>query len=476
MVKEVFTEKCCYGKVEKVWFHRGHLYVTTAGSYKLLTFDPVQDQDPGSNENEDLLKQVIRRKCLDLSFKSPLINICFSESSSGVTYLVHSNSQVEMWSYNNCKDGLIWMQVKTLTLNTGCEERDVVSAVVCGDVMVYCQAKSTELFSLCQRPLSGTDKESITVFIDNCPFCDLVCLLDKVIIWPRNRELFLIWSPKTYTLQVVMVTMGVIDHKVITSCCDFKSIILRNLRIISKMENNPVCVVNMVKYEKELLLVCEDGSVKSLTSNGVVRSKLKLSVSDSFDVKQVIRWFTYQFTIAAVTSSNTIRFYSLDSGFLVYVFEFDHDNMLHVAEDQETGAVILWNQSVLYQLQMCAQDRLVAEYLLTNDISKLHQRYGDIYIAIKSIVEASRQKTEKCVLAVDGISSICKYILQSPLSLVAIHKCKNSNNITQNMRVGQVLEESGNVSCTQNQLNEDTVELLGQYWTLQQIKQASDNS
>ncbi|XP_070535024.1 uncharacterized protein [Ptychodera flava] len=477
---EIFTSEEHHGKISKAWWNGVHIHITTNDGKRLLTFDAIASQDSTQ------LLQDKESKYFDVSSSSAVVDICVSKDDLSIAYVVHRDGIVESWSYNSGQESE-WSRVADLNLMIQQELNEVCSAVVCNDIIVWCQKSLSEdgHYTVCQAQMTGllsAESKKLpsgvqSILLNDCLYCELICIQDTVIIWPRytcNGDVFLLWTPSNRTLLLVSSSIGITEKQAIDkNAANWNSILLQNIGTLSKVVTSRI--VGNVQYKESLLLISEEGKVCALNRYGEVIQKCQLSKMDEYDAGQVCCWFFYRFTLCAITSSKIIRFYCVDTGSLLYDLDVSEygDILCPLNQHGSNDMIALWNNTTFCCLQMCDADKL-QEYIPIVDAIQLLHCHGNLLQATQLFVENFCRKHGD---AVTLDSSTLNFVKSPTVFLSALKKVEISNNITQNMRITNELEESlqryqsGKDNLNKSKLNEDVADPLARILTLKQTQQ-----
>ncbi|XP_077869050.1 uncharacterized protein LOC144360014 [Saccoglossus kowalevskii] len=214
------------------------------------------------------------------------------------------NGTVQSWSYN--RHVPLWCSVREFSICH--DDSEIVSVVLKDDILIWIEKrKSFDSYDVCKQHLSIENVPSTRmVVLANCPVCDISDMQDGVCIWPRLPDrpihLFLLYHVTDNTLSVCLSEHGVIDTKSNSSVCEFNSLLLENITIISQLSES-TSIIGRTSQKDKILLIRQDGKVFSVTGNGVMDHIVDLSG----ELSDTANWFVNKFTLGAVLSSKLIR-------------------------------------------------------------------------------------------------------------------------------------------------------------------------
>ncbi|XP_064622250.1 uncharacterized protein LOC135484572 [Lineus longissimus] len=320
----------------KVWFHSGHVFISTNHLHKLTTFDIGPYEASNGDHN---------RKTLDLTFDlSPLHDVLFgcSDSDDHVVFLIAENGLTQVWSYYHNKG---WEKRGTFELCTNCTS-NICNVILDnrGCCFYWCEETflddGSTMHKICKRSFptghGAWTKENIGdvfVLLDDCPMSDLYVIDDNLIIWPRQpcpQGLIIRWLPMMRCLEVHILRRGCVhtQNDFAFRPPSFRDIAMSLVDLWIQGgddddddddDDDEKAAVVHHPLQNELYMINKSGEVFSIENTKNLKKVCHLVLRASTDSQ----YFMCQFALCEL-SRRFMRFYSLSTGLVKQTIDTEH--------------------------------------------------------------------------------------------------------------------------------------------------------
>ncbi|KAI8787022.1 Hermansky-Pudlak syndrome 6 protein [Biomphalaria glabrata] len=398
--QEILSNVCQreYGDIDQIWELPGHLFLTTDNGNKLFTFDCK----PLSYQHQN----VFDSRSLDTNLSSPLVNVV--KVTPEVIALIEQNGCVNFWKFGQ---DFSWILVGNLNLcSRNKSEISSVAYLSSHNLIVWCEKQQPIVSTispnahytnqLCKKVLpqvissqDDLDNSSTSIFLHNCPPCDVFALSKDVLFVTTSYDheqisLHLLFDFTNGLTYLYAGSYNTSFHG--QSGEDFVDIITNNLSNIIQAElglddlgvkvdatESQVATLNSEKCVE--LYSCQSDSFKRKitrqTINLSIPSCETLPLGDTY-------WFLHKAHIGIILQT-TLYLYRLTDGKQICQVDFLVNNKINKVISSQCPLIFAWvlTADELLALQItkttdkepCSEtdQQLPDEHILQTDILKL---------------------------------------------------------------------------------------------------------
>ncbi|XP_066279672.1 uncharacterized protein [Branchiostoma lanceolatum] len=501
--------------VRQIWVSPGHVFVSWHGGHRLTAFDTVPVHRP-------FVPQEGRETgCLDLRRQdTEVVALCFKKKNPTELYIAFANGQIEVWAYlrEEGADAPGWTSSGGFRLWNGdhgrrvrsvflheeqnclywCEKRaatDVSSSPLSnlaadsdnGTHFVHCVSKIG--LPLSHETVSSHTVGSTFTFLEHCPPCQLYPTQDGVVVWPEQlcpAGLYFMWHQNKNILQTCSLDRGCVtaNMRVVSNGVSFADAVKSSVSVWAQngqSRNNGVVTIIKDSLQDQLLLILQNGDVKSLSKKGSLQHKCHIvqwaAVFNSV-VPSDCQWFVYTFVIGCVAPDGRVFLFHTETGTLVQGIQqfsepdFEGSTFLWVGSGQ-LPSVGFWSvRHGVWELCMSGTDTAIVRPVLNpGEHVRLMTGLNQTSCAAQlTLEEAVKYYKDRSIHGenIDVESLMKNTRLQSPALLVALlhsHSRQASDQIEREhlAQLSNFYHGSGPMTRIQESLHP----LLNQFWNLE---------